>query len=65
MNQQDSISKTLQRLDFFGTPTPNFNLNGKSKINTTLGGCLSLVIVYITFLYSLIKFQHLVERHNP
>ena len=60
-----SLRKTLHKLDFFGTPIPSFNLNGKSNINTALGGCLSLSILYITFQYSMIKLLHLFKRHNP
>ena len=49
----------------FATRLPSFNINGKEEIRTSLGGLLSLVIYTMTFLYSLMKIQHLFLRKNP
>ena len=55
----------LLTLDMFGAPLPAFNLNGKEKVRTYGGGCMSLSIIYVTFLYATLKLQHLLSKHNP
>ena len=55
----------LLTLDMFGAPLPSFNLKGKEKVRTYGGGCMSLSIIYVTFLYATLKLQHLLSKHNP
>ena len=56
----------LKNVDIFGASLPSFTLNGRRDVSRTqLGGVMSLVVLYIIFLFSCIKFIHLVERNNP
>ena len=40
-------------------------MNGRDRIGTSAGGILSLVIMFITFLFASLKMMHLASRHNP
>lgn len=41
------------------------SVRGQQKVHTNLGGLLSLIILFITFLFGTLKFGHLVSHHNP
>ena len=34
-------------------------------MRTHCGGCVSLVIMYLTFIFATLKLQHLMSKHNP
>ena len=51
--------------DFYGAPLPSFNIKGEDSIKSNCGGCVSLVIMYVTFIFAILKLQHLLDRHNP
>mmetsp|Transcript_27802 Transcript_27802/g.34542 ORF Transcript_27802/g.34542 Transcript_27802/m.34542 type:complete len:192 (-) Transcript_27802:347-922(-) len=55
----------LHKVDIFGASVPSFNIRGKDTIKTYLGGFLSLTILYIIFIFAVMKFQHLMIRKNP
>ena len=55
----------LLTLDMFGTPLPSFNIQGEDQVRTHCGGCVSLLIMYVTFLFATLKLQHLLSKHNP
>ena len=55
----------LKTLDMFGAPLPAFNVRGENAIRTHCGGCVSLLIMYVTFIFATLKIQHLLSRHNP
>ena len=55
----------LQGADIFGTQLPAFNLKGKSEVRTAFGGTVSVIIIYITFMFALLKFVQLMTKHNP
>mmetsp|Transcript_31687 Transcript_31687/g.41960 ORF Transcript_31687/g.41960 Transcript_31687/m.41960 type:complete len:159 (-) Transcript_31687:1820-2296(-) len=42
-----------------------FKVRGEDSVRTYSGGCLSLIIMYITFLFAALKLEHLMTRHNP
>ena len=52
-------------LDRFGQDVPGFNIKGQKKINTTLGGCISLIWFTIIIMYGLSKFVPITKRQNP
>ena len=52
-------------MDSFGEQLPSFNLKGKDSVNSVLGGIFSLALSLIIFMYGLLKFLHLLDRHNP
>ena len=55
----------IKRVDMFGAPMPVFNIEGSSMLNTNTGGVLTVLIFFITFFFSVVKFGHLVSRSNP
>ena len=55
----------VQRIDMFGAALPTFNIAGKTQVNTHFGGCTSLLILYVTFLFTTLKFQQMLDRKRP
>lgn len=55
----------LERIDMFGMRLPQFNLKGNSLIHTRTGGVLTFFLVVLMLSYGLIKFIHLLSKHNP
>ena len=61
----NSIKKLVRASDMFGEPIPSFNLGGDHRVTTIVGGLTSMFILGITFLFSLVQLQHLLQRANP
>ena len=61
----DLAGSRLQSFDFFGKQVPTFSLGGETKVNTKLGGLVSLIIMYTTLLFALLKWKHMQEYKNP
>ena len=40
----------------FGAALPTFNIGGKTKTSSHFGGCVSLLVMLLTFLFSTLKF---------
>ena len=59
------MPKMLHTLDMFSEPLPAFNIEGSRDIRTNCGGCVSLIIMYVLFLFAVLKLQHLLSKHNP
>ena len=59
------MPKMLLNMDMFGEPLPGFNIEGRREVRTYLGGFVSFVIIYILFMFSVLKLQHLLSKHNP
>jgi len=57
--------KMLLGLDLFSSPLPAFNIRGEDSVRTYTGGCLSLIIMYIAFLFATLKMDHLLSKYNP
>lgn len=55
----------LLSMDMFGAPAPTFNIRGEGEVRTYLGGIISSAIIAVTILFSLLKMQHLLSKHNP
>ena len=45
----------LKNIDIFGKETPQLNVRGHNKIKTHFGGCMTLIILMITFLFASLK----------
>ena len=54
----------LKKIDQFGEPLPVFNLNGEKKVHTITGGVVSVAITMIILCYGVLKFIHLITKHN-
>ena len=55
----------FRNIDIFGKPVPSFNLDGKDTIKTTIGACMTLMILILTLAFGLLKMKDLFERKNP
>ena len=55
------INSFFRKLDRFGQPIPAFNMKGKDKVNTSVGGVMTLTIITLTLGYFVIKFQEILE----
>ena len=55
----------LRRIDRFGEPIPAFNIKGKDKVTTAVGGIMSLIVIFITLSYLTTKLNSIVEKKNP
>ena len=59
------VGERLRSLDHFDSSVPAFNLGGKERIKTRLGGLVSFGIMYTTFIFALLKMKHLQEYKSP
>ena len=59
------VSGTMRSIDFFQTPIPGLNIEGKSGEGTLLGSMITIVLIIVIFLYGTTKFEILVNRVNP
>ena len=57
--------EVFRRLDIFGQNLPTFILKGKDKVQTRIGGVVSILIGILVLMYACLKFSHLIDRHNP
>ena len=55
----------LKSWDLFGASIPSFNLQGKSNVNTIVGAITSIFIISMTFMFALIKFDHMMQKRGP
>ena len=59
------MQKILKRFDMFGIPLPMFNIDGEQKVRTYTGCIASLLIMYLTFVFALLKLQKFASRSTP
>ena len=59
------MKRIMQRFDMFYAAVPTLNLSGKTRVTTLLGGCASIFLMTLLFLFALLKLEHLVTRKNP
>ena len=52
-------------MDLFGAEIPKFTLGGHKSVQTLFGGLVSFCIVYVTFLFAVMKLQHMIIKKNP
>ena len=60
-----SFIELLKSFDLFGASIPNFHLKGKSNINTIVGAITSILILTMTSMFALIKFDHMMQKRGP
>ena len=58
-------SQLLQQVDTFGKDLPTFNINGQKSIKTSVGGCVTLLIMTTMLLFSLNRIERMVTYSNP
>ena len=49
----------------FGAPAPQFTINGKRGVTTPFGGLMTLLVMFLSLFYILLKVEHLFSRKNP
>ena len=49
----------------FGTEVPTFNMQGRAKVTTLCGACVTILILILTLAFALVKVEHLALRKNP
>ena len=49
----------------FGQPIPAFNIKGKDKVKTLIGGILSYIIISVTLGYAINLIPDLILKTNP
>ena len=64
-NSPWSVRSFLRECDIFGRPIPAFNIKGKDKVKTAIGGILSAMIMTITLGYTIMNFYDLILKTNP
>ena len=60
-----NLSQRLKELDSFAAPVPGFNIRGQDKVATNIGVCMTLFKLFVTSVFALLKFSHLMRQHNP
>ena len=55
----------LKKIDFFAAQVPSFNIGGKNKVQTWFGSCASIIILFMTLTFGLLKLEKLYHRKNP
>ena len=60
-----NASEGFKKIDAFGSPLPTFNFKGKEKVNTIVGGFVTLILFLTVLTYALLKFTDLVSKPNP
>ena len=55
----------IRSLDSFAKEIPAFNIHGQSQVQTLVGGCLTLLILIITFSYATGKMIDLAQKKDP
>ena len=59
------MPKMLKSMDMFAADLPKFNMRGEESVKTNIGGCCSIIIIYVSLMYAAHKFNHLVNKHSP
>ena len=54
----------IRSLDSFAKDVPSFNIKGQSQVQTLVGGCLTLLIMIITFSYATSKMIDLSQKKD-
>ena len=59
------INNVFKQIDSFAKEVPSFNLRGQEKVNTIVGGFVTILILIIIFLYANLKLTQLITGANP
>ena len=59
------IMNFMRRIDRFGEPIPAFNIKGRNKVTTTIGGFMTLMVMFLTLSYLTSKINSIVQKKNP
>ena len=65
MSVTNRFTNALKSASIFGVNVPSFNVNGKYKIDTFLGGVLTFLVIVVVALFGSYKMIKLVNQLNP
>ena len=60
-----TTGEVFKKIDAFGSPLPSFNIKGKERITTIVGGFCTLMLFLTIFCYGLLKFSNLITKPSP
>ena len=60
-----TTAEGLKKIDAFGKELPHFNIKGKERVNSIIGGLCTLMLLMTVSMYSTLKFSYLITKHNP
>ena len=60
-----TVEEVFKNIDAFGSPLPSFNIKGKERITTIVGGFCTLILVMTILSYGLLKFSYLITKPSP
>ena len=60
-----NVFNFLSSLDIYGLPIPSFNIKGKDKVQTVVGGFLSAIVITLTLGYSITGIYDVISKSNP
>ena len=60
-----SFPSFIKKMDFFASPVPSFYIDKRDTITTSVGAISSILILIVTFMFALIRFEILASRKNP
>ena len=60
-----SVKTFLREIDIFGQKIPTFNIKGKDRVQTAIGGILTALIISVTIGYAISKLHDLIIRADP
>ena len=53
------------RMDAFSQSLPSFNIKGKDKVSTIVGGFFTLILFLTVLMYAALKFSDIITQPNP
>lgn len=51
-----TVSHFLKKIDFLASTVPQFNLGGRGKIGSVIGGLMTIALSFLLAFYALVKF---------
>ena len=60
-----TTGEVFKKIDTFGDYLPSFNLKGKEKVNSIVGGFCTLILILTVFMYATLKFSNLITKPGP
>ena len=59
------LPRFLLNIDMFGAPAPVLNLCKQNTVKTSIGAVMSMLIMFMTIIFALLKLQKMLLRERP
>ena len=50
------LARPMKKLDIFPAKVPGLSIGGEKAVSTSVGGCVTFVMLSVTFLFATLKF---------